>query len=246
MFSIYLSVFQPFCIPLLRVLCLVLYSIFLDYLFFWWPISWVLCIFWRSDHCLMWGWWRSFPILWAIVLFYWPCPLLYRSFSVSGGLINCFSQCLCHGLYLGSSLLCHAFECASHFLFCINCFAKIFVFTHKALSQCLVELKGWLMARFCFRRDWGLGRSLEQERAETCIFDHLRKPVGHRMMSRFSWVLKQKGWLSQKAEKFKYGNSDKLRTGSLLGMFPERSPRINASWKHNKQNVAYASKNPET
>ena len=27
----------------------------LDYLFFWWPISWVLCIFWRSVLCLMWG-----------------------------------------------------------------------------------------------------------------------------------------------------------------------------------------------
>ena len=27
----------------------------LDYLFFWWPISWVLCIFWRSDLCVMWG-----------------------------------------------------------------------------------------------------------------------------------------------------------------------------------------------
>lgn len=121
----------------------------------------------------------------------------------------------------------------------------LFFFTLKALSRFLVELKGWLMALFCFRRDWSLGRSLEQERAETCIFDHLRKPVGHRMMSHFSWVLKQKRWLSQQVEKFKYGNSDKLRTGSLLGMVPERSPRIKASWKHNKQNVAYASKNPE-
>ena len=35
----------------------------LNYVFFWWSISWVLCIFWRSDLCLMWGWWRSFPIL---------------------------------------------------------------------------------------------------------------------------------------------------------------------------------------
>ena len=35
----------------------------LDYFFFWWPISWVLCIFWRSTFCLMWGCWRSFSIL---------------------------------------------------------------------------------------------------------------------------------------------------------------------------------------
>lgn len=121
-----------------------------------------------------------------------------------------------------------------------------FFFTHKALSWCFVELKGYLMALFCFRRDWSLGRNLEQERAETCIFDHLRKHMSQRMMSHFSWVLKQKRWLFQQAEKFKYENSDKLRTGSLLGVLPERSPRIKASWKHNKQNIAYASKNPET
>ena len=40
----------------------VLHFFLLDYVFFWWPISWVLCIFWRSALCLMWGWWRSFPI----------------------------------------------------------------------------------------------------------------------------------------------------------------------------------------
>ena len=33
----------------------VLHFFLLDYLFFWWLISWVLCIFWRSDLCLMWG-----------------------------------------------------------------------------------------------------------------------------------------------------------------------------------------------
>ena len=35
----------------------------LDYLFFWCQVSWVLCLFWRSDLCLIWVWWRSFPIL---------------------------------------------------------------------------------------------------------------------------------------------------------------------------------------
>ena len=39
------------------------FHFWLDYLFYWWTISWVLCIFWRSKLCLMWDWWRSFPIL---------------------------------------------------------------------------------------------------------------------------------------------------------------------------------------
>ena len=41
----------------------VFYFLKLDYLFFWWPISWVLCVFWRSALCPIQGWWRSFPIL---------------------------------------------------------------------------------------------------------------------------------------------------------------------------------------
>ena len=33
----------------------ILYFFLLDYGIFWCPISWVLCIFWRSALCLMWG-----------------------------------------------------------------------------------------------------------------------------------------------------------------------------------------------
>ena len=42
-------------------------------------------MFWRSALCLMLDWWRSFRILQAAVMSWWPRPLLYRSFSVSGG-----------------------------------------------------------------------------------------------------------------------------------------------------------------
>ena len=54
------------------------------------------------------GWWRSSPSQKVAFLSYWQCPLLYRSFSVSGGpiysLILLLSVLL--GFYLGSGLLC--------------------------------------------------------------------------------------------------------------------------------------------
>ena len=75
--NISLSIFWPLEILLLRILCLAHCPIFkLGYLEFWCLISWVLYLFWRSVLCLMWGWWRSFPMQYAAFLSYCLCPLL--------------------------------------------------------------------------------------------------------------------------------------------------------------------------
>jgi hypothetical protein len=68
--NISLSASWPLEVPLLRILCLDLHPISkLDYLVCCCLVFWVLYIFWVPVLCLMWGWWRSFPILWDAVFF---------------------------------------------------------------------------------------------------------------------------------------------------------------------------------
>ena len=91
----------------------------LDYLVFWSLASWVLCIFWWSVLCQMWGWWRSFPILWAAVLSV-NCALCLTEASqfLEVPFINCWSQCLCYWCYVQEAVsFNNLFKDTSHFLF---------------------------------------------------------------------------------------------------------------------------------
>ena len=88
MLNISLSDFWSFEILLLRFLCLVLNPIFkLGYLEFWFLISWVIYIFWRSVPFQMWGLMKLFSH--SVVCLYIVLTLFLAllSFSVSGGSI---------------------------------------------------------------------------------------------------------------------------------------------------------------